>query len=136
MRNLKKGLNLLICTGGFLSYIASYSLETRKIVPPNLENYALGKRVLCYRPMRQGKPLMNIEKKGDKVILNNYGHGGSGWTLGPGCAQYVNNLLEKSVFSRQLNKNTPLTIVGAGVIGLCTAYDLVQRGYKNNHCSG
>jgi len=30
---------------------------------------------------------------GDKLLLHNYGHGGSGWTLAPGCAEVVRELV-------------------------------------------
>lgn len=105
--------------------------EVRNITPPNLEKAHLGEKILCYRPMRHGTPNMTIERQGTKVIANNYGHGGSGWTLGPGSAHYVNRLLEQSKYSSDLKKSTPITIIGAGVLGLFTAYDLVQNGYTN-----
>lgn len=105
--------------------------EVRKITPPKLSAEHLGKKILCHRPMRHGSPKMNVELIGDKVVANDYGHGGSGWTLGPGSAKYVNNLLKKSEYSRDLNKETPITILGAGAIGLFSAYDLHNKGYKN-----
>lgn len=106
--------------------------EIRKITPPNLNKAYLGQRILCYRPMRHGSPNLSVQKLGAKIVAHNYGHGGSGWTLGPGSAGFVNNLLINSNYSKELeNKDTPIAIVGAGVIGLFTAYDLNKRGYKN-----
>lgn len=106
--------------------------EIRKITPPNLNEAYLGQRILCYRPMRHGSPNLSVQKLGSKVVAHNYGHGGSGWTLGPGSAGFVNNLLINSSDAKELeNKDTPIAIVGAGVIGLFTAYDLNKRGYKN-----
>ena len=57
-------------------------IEIRKIVPPSFKQVNLGERILCYRPMKHGMPHLGIEQKGSKVIAHNYGHGGSGWTLG------------------------------------------------------
>jgi D-amino-acid oxidase len=105
--------------------------EIRKITPPNLETAHLGERIVCHRPMRRGTPNMTIEQKNDKLIGHNYGHGGSGWTLGPGCASHVNNLLINSQYATDLKKDTPITIIGAGALGLFTAYDLEQKGYLN-----
>jgi len=79
--------------------------------------------------MRSGCPRLEVEKINDKIIAHNYGHGGSGWTLGPGSATYVLDLLEKSCPS--LSKETPITIIGAGVIGLFSAYFALHKGYKN-----
>lgn len=106
-------------------------IAVRKISPPNLNPDHLGKKILCYRPMRRGAPNMTVEVINNKVIANNYGHGGSGWTLGPGSADYVDNLLINSTYAKDLKKDTPITIIGAGVIGLYTAYDLEQKGYTN-----
>ena len=106
--------------------------EIRKITPPNFNDAYLGQRILCYRPMRHGSPNLSVVKEGNKIIAHNYGHGGSGWTLGPGSANYVNELLINSKFAMDLaNKATPIAIIGAGVIGLFTAYDLNKRGFSN-----
>lgn len=120
---------LISSTDAFSTKQATH--EIRKITPPQLDDAHLGKRILCHRPMRRGSPHMTVELSGNKIIAHNYGHGGSGWTLGPGSAQYVNNLLEQSINSKNLKKETPITIIGGGALGLFTAYDLIQRGYKN-----
>ena len=107
-------------------------IEIRKIIPPSFKQENLGERILCYRPMKHGMPHLGIEQKGSKVIAHNYGHGGSGWTLGPGSAKYVNSLLIDSPLGNELsNKSTPIAIIGAGLVGLFTAYDLTKRGYSN-----
>jgi hypothetical protein len=108
------------------------SLEIRKIVPPVFKPVNLGERILCYRPMKHGMPNLSIEQINNKVIAHNYGHGGGGWTLGPGSAKYVNALLINSPLGSELsNKSTAIAIIGAGLVGLFTAYDLVKRGYSN-----
>ena len=107
-------------------------IEIRKIVPPAFKSANLGEKILCYRPMKHGMPQLSIEQKGSKVIAHNYGHGGSGWTLGPGSAKYVNSLLIDSPLGKNLSdKSIPIAIIGAGLVGLFTAYDLTKRGYKN-----
>jgi hypothetical protein len=73
-----------------------------------------------------------VVNEGGKIVAHNYGHGGSGWTLGPGSAGYVNSLMINSKYANELsNKSVPIAIIGAGVIGLFTAYDLNKRGYNN-----
>jgi hypothetical protein len=105
--------------------------ERIKITPPKLNDIHLDKKIICYRPLRRGSPNMSIEEIGDKVIAHNYGHGGGGWTLAPGSAVYVIDLLESASYSKNLNKKSSITIIGAGIIGLFIAYKLVQRGYEN-----
>ena len=107
-------------------------IEIRKITPPNISDAYLGEKILCYRPMKHGAPNLSLAKEGDKIVAHNYGHGGSGWTLGPGSAKYVNSLLIESDLGAALSdKSTPIAIIGAGLIGLFTAYDLIQRGFSN-----
>ncbi|QWD90398.1 FAD-dependent oxidoreductase [Polynucleobacter sp. MWH-Braz-FAM2G] len=111
---------------------AANPIDVRKIIPPNLDDAYLGQKILCYRPMRHGSPNLSVAQVGNKVVAHNYGHGGSGWTLGPGSANYVNTLMINSQYAKELsNKSTPIAIIGAGVIGLFTAYDLNKRGYNN-----
>ena len=105
--------------------------EVRSITPPKLDAVHLGKRALCYRPMRKGSPNMGLEQRGKQTIANNYGHGGSGWTLAPGSASYVIDLAEKSFLPSAIDKGQPMVVIGAGAMGLFTAYELVQRGYSN-----
>lgn len=111
---------------------AANPVDVRKITPPNLDDAYLGQKILCYRPMRHGSPNLSVVQVGNKVVAHNYGHGGSGWTLGPGSANYVNTLMMNSQYAKELsNKSTPIAIIGAGVIGLFTAYDLKKRGFNN-----
>lgn len=107
------------------------SIEIRKITPPNLSDNNLGQKIICHRSMRFGSLKLNVTKVNNKVIANNYGHGGSGWTLGLACAEYVNELLINSEHSEKLNQNTPISIIGAGIIGLFSAYNLCEKGFKN-----
>jgi D-amino-acid oxidase len=105
--------------------------EVRKVIPPRLDTAYLGERVLCYRPLRQGVPNMTIETIGNQLVAHNYGHGGSGWTLAPGCSKYVMDLVAASPKGKTIAKNADITVIGGGVLGLFTAYELVQRGYTN-----
>jgi hypothetical protein len=103
-------------------------VEVRKLNPPKIMKNNFGERILCYRPLRLGTPNMSVELYGEKTIAHNYGHGGSGWTLGPGSAKYVNDIL---ISYNNIKNETPITIIGAGVIGLFSAYDLLNKNYKN-----
>jgi D-amino-acid oxidase len=109
----------------------SIARGVRKMNPPKLDSAYLGKEVHCYRPMRHGSPNLSVEAQGKQLIAHNYGHGGSGWTLAPGSAAYVVDLTQQSEHGQALAKDAPITVVGAGVIGLFTAYELVKRGYTN-----
>lgn len=101
------------------------------ITPPNLTTSHLGERILCHRPMRKGSPAMMINTIENKLVAHNYGHGGSGWTLGPGAATYVTSLLEKTMQDTGLTLRTPVTILGAGAVGSFCALKMVERGFTD-----
>jgi D-amino-acid oxidase len=107
------------------------ALPVRMITPPRLDTAYLGEEILCYRPMRRGAPNLSVETVDGRTIGHNYGHGGSGWTLAPGSAAYVVDEVEAATGNGALAKDAPITVLGAGVIGLFTAYELVKRGYTN-----
>jgi D-amino-acid oxidase len=43
--------------------------------------YRIFRITVCLRPFRATGPRMDVEKVGDKTVVHNYGHGGSGWSL-------------------------------------------------------
>lgn len=109
----------------------SCSTQIRKIIPPKLAEHHVGKRILCHRPMRRGSPAMYVENINDKIIAHNYGHGGSGWTLGPGATAYVIKLLQNEISKNYIQKEEPIAIIGAGIIGFLSALAMLNQGYTD-----
>lgn len=108
---------------------ALFATETRHITPPKLQNANIGKKVVCYRPMRHPIPNFSLEKNNGKTLIHNYGHGGSGWSLAPGSVDYCVSLL---FTDRPLTDlHMPIAIVGSGCIGLFTAYKLLEKGFTD-----
>jgi hypothetical protein len=104
--------------------------------PPSLDDSNLGERVVCWRPQRKGKPQMrlySIEKNPhhEQIVIDNYGHGGSGWTLGPGTVNYTIGLLNDAEKKGNISRDTEITVIGAGCIGLMTALELYNQGYRS-----
>jgi hypothetical protein len=106
-------------------------IQIRYLKAPELEEENIGEKILCHRPMRYGAPRIGIDTVGAKIIAHNYGQGGSGWTLAPGCAKYLVDLFQQTAQDAGYSHNTPIQIIGAGVIGLFTAYELVLHGYSD-----
>lgn len=125
---------LLPATFGLSSSIGQAGVakaEVRSVVPPRLADAYLGERILCHRPMRRGAPNLSVQQDGSRIIAHNYGHGGSGWTLAPGSANYVVSLAEEASQAGEANRSEPVVVLGAGAIGLFTAYELVERGFSD-----
>ena len=96
--------------------------------PPNLTENNIYKKIICNRPLRNGGFHLYIENKKNQIIIHNYGHGGSGITLAPGSVEYI---YDKLLQNYSINKKEKIVIIGAGIIGLYTAYKLLLNGFYN-----
>lgn len=93
------------------------------LVPLRLGAGQVMKITVCLRPFRPAGPRLEAERFGEKTVIHNYGHGGSGWSLGWGCAAEA-AALAQSGGAREF------AVIGAGVIGLTTALRLIETGAK------
>jgi D-amino-acid oxidase len=74
---------------------------------------------VCVRPFRPSGPRVEAEQVGDTLVVHNYGHGGSGWSLSWGSsAQAVGLAMQASP--------ADVAVIGCGVLGLTSAI-LAQR---------
>ena len=71
-----------------------YGAEIRLISPPGLEDIHVSKKILCHRPYRDESPNLSLTLTKQKIILHEYGFGGSGWSLAPGASKKAVELLE------------------------------------------
>ncbi len=92
-----------------------------RLAPLNADAQHLMKITVCLRPFRPAGPRLEAERFGDKTVVHNYGHGGSGWSLSWGCAD------EAAALARS-GGATRFAVIGAGVIGLTTALRLIETG--------
>jgi glycine/D-amino acid oxidase-like deaminating enzyme len=95
------------------------------IVPIRADPDNLIRVTVCTRPFRAAGPRLDVEQLGAKTIFNNYGHGGSGWSLSWGSATVVlEKLLARSQGEREI------AILGCGAIGLTTAVSAQRLGLR------
>jgi glycine/D-amino acid oxidase-like deaminating enzyme len=75
----------------------------------------------CLRPFRAQGPRIEAERMGRKVVVHNYGHGGSGWSLSWGAAQRAVEIVRQTGVDR-------IAVIGCGAIGLTTAVVAQRSG--------
>jgi len=80
---------------------------------------------VCTRPFRAVGPRLDVERVGEKVVVHNYGHGGSGWSLSWGSADVV---VKKALDA--LDGTRDVAVVGCGALGLTAAITAQRMGLK------
>jgi D-amino-acid oxidase len=98
-------------------------LSVQDIPPPLAPVRAHADRLfditVCLRPFRAQGPRIEAERIGDTLVVHNYGHGGSGWSLSWGSA---NMAMQKAL----VNSPSQIAVIGCGAIGLTSAI-MAQR---------
>ncbi len=74
---------------------------------------------VCLRPFRPAGPRVETERLGDVLVVHNYGHGGSGWSLSWGSSA-------RAVRLGMQASPTEVAVIGCGALGLTSAI-LAQR---------
>ena len=81
--------------------LATYA-GPRPMAPVKARIERLFNTTVCLRPFRAAGPRLDTEHLGDKLVVHNYGHGGSGWSLswGSGTIAVKQALARGSATSR------------------------------------
>jgi glycine/D-amino acid oxidase-like deaminating enzyme len=74
------------------------------------------------RPWRAGGFVVRREQLGDKALVHNYGHGGSGITFSWGTSRLAADL-------GLHGHSGPVAVIGAGIVGLTTARLVQEAGF-------
>ena len=95
------------------------SLEGPPLVPIRARTDRIMDISVCLRPFRPAGPRVETERVGDMLVVHNYGHGGSGWSLSWGSsARAVRLAMQPSP--------REVAVIGCGALGLTSAV-LAQR---------
>ena len=106
---------------------AAVRLPPYALLPPIMPIRAQADRIfritVCLRPFRAAGPRLDVERVGEKTVVHNYGHGGSGWSLSWGSSSLA---VEKAMAVGERN----VAVIGCGALGLTSAILLQRAGAK------
>jgi glycine/D-amino acid oxidase-like deaminating enzyme len=94
-----------------------------KLMPIRAQVDRIFRVTVCLRPFRAAGPRLDVERVGDKTVVHNYGHGGSGWSLSWGSSSIA---VEKAMSAGEKD----LAVIGCGALGLTSAILLQRAGAK------
>ncbi|SEI91668.1 Glycine/D-amino acid oxidase [Cyclobacterium xiamenense] len=104
---------------------ADFAILSKTRLPPvKISASRVIKESVGLRPFRRSGPRIESQELGNKHIIHNYGHGGSGWSLSWGSAMLAAELIPEDASLKKI------AVMGCGVLGLSTARTLQQKGYE------
>ena len=97
---------------------ATSGLPAYDVIPPLAPIRADASRLfditVCLRPFRAAGPRLDTEQIGHTLVVHNYGHGGSGWSLSWGSS----TIAVQKAMSASPRK---VAVIGCGALGLTSA---------------
>ena len=78
---------------------------------------------VCLRPFRAAGPRLDTEMVGDALVVHNYGHGGSGWSLSWGSGTIA-------VGKAMAGSPKEVAVIGCGALGITSAILAQRAGAK------
>jgi len=94
-----------------------------RLMPIRAEVDRIFRVTVCLRPFRAAGPRLELERVGDKTVIHNYGHGGSGWSLSWGSSSIA---VEKALGLGERD----IAVIGCGALGLTSGILLQRAGAK------
>jgi hypothetical protein len=96
---------------------------TLELTPVRASTDRITRITVCTRPFRAQGPRLDTEQVGSKLVVHNYGHGGSGWSLSWGSSSVA---VRKALASGERD----IAVIGCGALGLTSALLLQRAGAK------
>lgn len=133
-------LGITLCYAGYTSSMVTPSQHNItesaapkiiELVPPQLNADAILEELTCDMPVSSSsfditaKTIHTSDDK-DKLVVTCTGLGGSGWTNLWGAVDEALALFE----AQNIDKSTPIRIIGAGCVGLAATVKLAHLGYN------
>jgi glycine/D-amino acid oxidase-like deaminating enzyme len=127
-RRLLAGTGAALLLGGLEGCAAFADKRTAKapalqLVPVRASTDRITRITVCTRPFRAQGPRLDTEQIGSKLVVHNYGHGGSGWSLSWGSSGIA---VRKAMASGERD----IAVIGCGALGLTSALLLQRAGAR------
>ncbi len=117
------GISVLGACSPSYTQNSTYISNPKRLPKVKVSKDRIIKETVGLRPFREGGPRIEKQELGNKTIVHNYGHGGSGWSLSWGTALLASELVDST-------NQTCVAVMGCGVVGLSTARTLQKKGYE------
>jgi hypothetical protein len=129
-RQLLTGTGAAVLLGGLQGCATSFGTKERapkapalQFVPVRASTDRITRITVCTRPFRASGPRLDTEQIGTKLVVHNYGHGGSGWSLSWGSSGVA---VRKAMASGERD----IAVIGCGALGLTSALLLQRAGAR------
>ncbi|MGB1840286.1 MAG: FAD-dependent oxidoreductase [Longimicrobiales bacterium] len=116
------GLGLGGCVSSGRATGVGYSRPVRRLEPVRAGWERVIRTTVGLRPYRPSGFVLRRERLGNKLLIHNYGHGGSGMSLSWGTG----HLAAEMALVRPERR---AAVIGCGVVGLTAARQLQRRGF-------
>lgn len=127
-RQLLAGAGAAVLLGGLegcaTTFADSRAAKARlQLVPVRASTDRITQITVCTRPFRAQGPRLDTEQIGSKLVVHNYGHGGSGWSLSWGSSRIA-------TASALASGEKDIAVIGCGALGLTSALLLQRAGAR------
>ena len=128
-RQLLTGTGAALLLGGLQGCATPFSdkrapqAPALQFVPVRASTDRITRITVCTRPFRAAGPRLDTEQIGSKLVVHNYGHGGSGWSLSWGSSGVA---VRKAMASGERD----IAVIGCGALGLTSALLLQRAGAR------
>jgi FAD dependent oxidoreductase len=128
-RQLLAGAGAAVLLGGLDGCVTALGAKqppkaaTLQLTPVRASTDRITRITVCTRAFRAQGPRLDAEKIGSKLIVHNYGHGGSGWSLSWGSSTIA-------VRKAMATGEREIAVIGCGALGLTSALLLQRAGAR------
>ncbi|MDP9010989.1 MAG: FAD-binding oxidoreductase [Pseudomonadota bacterium] len=128
-RQLLTGAGAAVLLGGLEGCAATVGAKrappaaSLQLTPVRASTDRITRITVCTRPFRAHGPRLDAERVGSKLIVHNYGHGGSGWSLSWGSSSIA---VRKAMATGERD----IAVIGCGALGLTSALLLQRAGAR------